>query len=377
MTTANEKPQLLLASSSPLLGKSITRLLEHQYEVLTVEDAEAAWKTLAENRQTMLVLADPPVLMEGFALIERIRQANDERLAATPVILLYGEQDNQDDQYRAFQQGASDFIVLPPTRDELINRIELQLQLYSGDPALISADNEASAAGALKKLAQVSFFDSRANQELAFSQRHRSNLSICHLKIDGIRELAEQHGKETVQAFVKALINVILKSLRTEDLLCYRGHAEFHLLYPATNGIGAMTAAKRILERVSNSHIKVAGQNLQTSMSGAVYSCVANEHSSLETIYQQLTDDLHKVAAGGGNQLVSTFDSSGSHTYSIDRVLKLLEQDKADDLDKHMAGLLLQALPLFEYGDAVLDLELLDTLAALRKRLQKQTTSPS
>ena len=291
------------------------------------------------------------------------------------MVLLQGEKDSRQNQHKAFQQGASDFVMLPPTREELIERIELQIQLFAGNPALISADNEASAAGALKKLAQVSFFDSRVNQELAFSQRHRSNLSICHLKIDGIKALAEQYGKDAVQGFVKGLINVILNSLRTEDLLCYLGHAEFHILYPATNGIGAMTAVKRILERVANSHIKVSGQPMQTTLSASVYSCVAGQQTSIEDIYQQLTEDLKKASSDGGNKAVSSFDSSGPQTFSIDRVLKLIEQDKADDIDEHLLDLLLQALPLFEYGDAVLDLDLLDTLADLRKNLKQKTNS--
>lgn len=375
MTSSKEKPQILLASQSSLLSKSIEKLLEHQYHLITVEDAEIAWKTLAENRQIVLLLAESAVVNESFALIERIRQASDERLAATPLILLYGERDTRQHKQKAFQQGASDFIVLPPTRDELIDRIELQIQLFTGNPALISADNEASAAGALKKLAQVSFFDSRVNQELAFSQRHRSNLSICHLKIDGIKSLAEQYGKDALQGFVKGLINVILKSLRTEDLLCYLGHAEFHILYPATNGIGAMTAVKRVLERVADAQINVSGKQMQTTLSASLYSCVASQQSSLDTIYHQLSEDLQEASAGGGNKVISSFDSSGPQTFSIDRVLKLIDQDKADDIDEHMQELLLQALPLFEYGDAVLDLDLLDTLANLRKQLKKKTNS--
>ena len=313
------------------------------------------------------------MIRQHFALLERIRQASDERLAATPVVLLYGEQDSEEALQSAFQQGASDFIVLPPTRDELINRLKLQINLFVGDAHLVSADNEASAAGALKKLAQVSFFDSRANQELAFSQRHRSNVSLCRLKIDNIAALAEQHGKEVVQAYVKALINLILNSLRTEDLLCYLGHAEFNILYPATNGIGAMTAAKRILHKVDKTSIKIAGEKLHTTLSASVYSCLADEHSRLDTIYQQLGEDLQQAISQGGNRVVSSVDSSSSQSVSIDRVLRLLERDQGDEIDQHLNALLLEVLPLLEYGDATLDLELLDTLASLRRRLSQQT----
>ncbi len=149
MSGSKEKQQVLLASQSSLLSKSIEKLLGHHYDLIAVGDAESAWKTLAENRQIVLVLAELTVVMETFALIERIRQASDERLAATPVILLHGEKDTREHRHEAFQQGASDFVALPATREELIDRVELQIQLFSGNPALISADNEASAAGAL------------------------------------------------------------------------------------------------------------------------------------------------------------------------------------------------------------------------------------
>ena len=173
------------------------------------------------------------------------------------------------------------------------------------------------------------------------------------------------------------MINVIVTSLRTEDLLCYPGNAEFRILYPATNGIGAMTAVRRILERVVSDPVKVSGQPIQATLSASLYSCVAGDNTRRESIYQQLADDLQKASSEGGNRVVSSFDSSGTQTFSLDRVLKLLEQDKAEDIDEHMVELLLQALPLFEYGDAVLDLDLLDTLAELRKRLKQQIKSPS
>ena len=68
MTNSKEKQQVLLASQSSLLSKSIEKLLQEKYDLITVEDAEAAWKTLAENRQVMLVMAEPAVVLESFAL---------------------------------------------------------------------------------------------------------------------------------------------------------------------------------------------------------------------------------------------------------------------------------------------------------------------
>ena len=59
---------------------------------------------------------------------------------------------------------------------------------------------------------------------------------------------------------VYPVARVIKEAVRREDTLCYLGDAEFCVLYPATNGIGATDAVNRIAKNVANGKLRMAGK---------------------------------------------------------------------------------------------------------------------
>ena len=168
---------------------------------------------------------------------------------------------------------------------------------------------------------------------------------------------------------VKVVARLVQQSLRREDTLCYLGNAEFCLLYPATNGIGATAAVNRIFDKVSGNKIGIAGKKVPVTLSGAIYSCIASENIDLEKIHARLDDGLARAQAGGGNRIVSTTTAADERTVSLDRALRMIESGKTGDLSAHAAPLLLAAMPLLEFADEALQLDLGSFSRELRQRL--------
>jgi len=370
MSKNQSKSAVLLVASSSNSLKLVGQHLEPYFKVMTAGDAESAWEALLEFDGISLVISELELANDGFCLLERLRNASDSWLAATPVLLLVGESDDDSAREQAFLHGATDFINLPFDSSELTARVRLHTNLYlqqSQDP--VDEIPSARSVNLLQELAQRNFFNSRVQQEISFSQRHRSSIGLCKLKLDNVKAMVAEFDKATAIAAVRAVAQVLQQTLRREDRLCYLGNAEFYLLYPATNGIGATVAINRILKTVSGKHLKVDDKKLTVTLSGAVFSCIANSNTELEQIEKKLDQGLAQARDKGGNQIVSATSAGQDRAISIDRALHLIDTGKIEDLSQHAAPLLLRLLPLLEFSDEVLQLGLDSVSRDLRARL--------
>lgn len=99
---------------------------------------------------------------------------------------------------------------------------------------------------------------------------------------------------------------------------------------------------------------------------------IATEELDLNKIITKPDAGLAEARTGGGNWIVG---SSGSEKreFSIDRALKLIESGKIGDLSAHAAGLMLTVLPLLEFADGVLQLD----LESINRRLTEHLESGS
>ncbi len=366
------KQTLLLVSSSASAARLVSKHLQQFFSVLTAEDAESAWDSLQENNEISLVICELGLAIDRFGLLERIRSASDSWLAATPLLLMVGETDGDEARETAFQMGATDFINLPFASTELTVRARLHANLYvqhQADPE--QEMQKPSAANLLQQLSQQNFFNSRATQELSFSRRHRSNMSLCKLKIDNIKAIVAEYDKPSAVGALKAVAKAVQQSLRREDVLCYLGNADFHLLYPATNGIGATAALNRLIGKISRGRINVGGNQISVSISGAVHSCIASDEIELESIYRKLDEGIAKARQQGGNRLVSIATAAEQGGISVDRALKLIASGNGDDLACHAGALMLNVMPLLEFADDALELGLEAANRDLRGRLER------
>ena len=229
-----------------------------------------------------------------------------------------------------------------------------------------------SAVNVLQQLSQENFFNSRVQQEISFSLRHRSNLSVCKLRLDNVNTIISGFDKATAISVVQAVARIIQQTLRREDSLCYLGKAEFCILFTATNGIGATNGVNRIVSSISSRKIRIAGKQVPTTLSGAIYSCIATEETSLDQIYSTLDESIKQALAEGGNRIVNTLPHGEDRDYSIDRALKLIDAGNTDDLSSHAEGLLQAVMPLIEFADQTLQLEMHSILQNFREKLEQR-----
>lgn len=371
MSEAENKPVILLITQSSRSAKMIEKLLRGYFSSLKAEDAESGWNQLV-TMPVAVIACDLALAIDKFGLLERIRNARDRSLAAKPLLLLIGEQDQGKKRENALGLGATDFINMPFSSSELITRTRMHAGLFgyhSVDPTL-EMEHIPSVNG-LKQLTDEKYFKSRLLHELSFSLRRKNVVSICKLRVNGLKQLVAKFDKNAAIGMLHTVARIIQETMREEDVLAYLGNADFCLLYPATNGIETSAAANRILKNIEKHDNKIDGKTVPIAISGAISSSVASEDTTVEKLMGILDELLVRALSEGDNKIVSVLQPDEKKYMTVERALKYIGYGATDGIKDHLGELVLSILPLLEQADLVLGLELESVNQSLKERLGK------
>jgi two-component system, OmpR family, KDP operon response regulator KdpE len=113
-------PKLLLLDDDPAIGRMLAVLLETwRYKVSWARNAQTGLARAREDRPDIIVLELDLPDMEGFALLQALREWN-----AAPVLIL-SARTGVADKVRALDAGANDFMTKPFAGEELLARLRV------------------------------------------------------------------------------------------------------------------------------------------------------------------------------------------------------------------------------------------------------------
>jgi diguanylate cyclase (GGDEF)-like protein len=93
------------------------------------------------------------------------------------------------------------------------------------------------------------YLNQALEREVAFAERHDTNLALVLLELDGFRKYTDTFGQDGSDELLASLVEQIRDELRTEDVLCRYGADDFAILCRDIDADGAERVAKRVLER--------------------------------------------------------------------------------------------------------------------------------
>jgi putative two-component system response regulator len=121
------KSVILTVDDDPIILNSVLETLKQDYTVRPFTSGEAALKFLDKNTADLILLDYNMPRMSGFDVLNALQ--HDERLREIPVIFLTGSV-NGDDEIRALEMGAVDYLLKPFKPKALLTRVRLQIELY-------------------------------------------------------------------------------------------------------------------------------------------------------------------------------------------------------------------------------------------------------
>ena len=378
--SATEKPIVLVIDDSRVIRRAIGKILAGEFTLIDAEDGEAGWQHLVTDSRVQVVISDVEMpKLDGYALICRIRAADEPHLRDLPVIVITGAQDDQTRE-RAFACGATDFIIKPIDAVQLLARARAHARLDQTTRKLSETQKsleEQTAVDPLTELHSRRYFLQRATQDLAFAKRHNQDLSLLRIEFDNFRDVYKRHGDDVCDQIFIWLAGLMRANTRIEDTPARIRGGEFAILAPTSDRREASALAERLRNAVVDKPFRHGDSDITLTISLGLATVVSDRVDSIDDLMARAEQRLTLAKAGGGNQLglgyeleVQAPEESVFEQPDMEAALKLITDGEGGKLLPYLPDLLTRLLPLIELCDQQLELDLMLTINSLKERLE-------
>ncbi|MBI5460586.1 MAG: response regulator [Gammaproteobacteria bacterium] len=301
---AASKPLVLIVDDSRVIRIAARKILKDEFEPLEAGDGEEAWDMLNKHEDIALVLSDLSMpYLDGMGLLQRLRNAEPERLRSMPMIIVTGAEDDDVAKTRAFAAGASDFISKPFDSVQLLAHTRSHIRLVKTTQELKETTtvlNENPATDPFTGLGNQRAFLERGQQGLAHAIRHRGQMALVLFQIDNFDKLFVQHGKPVGGAILKAVTAAIQSQIRREDAASRISMARFGLVTCCADTDGARGLAARICARLASTAVTGKdGAPLPITLSASIVTPDIDREPRFEQLLGLLVKRLEQALAQG------------------------------------------------------------------------------
>jgi len=134
---SGKKQRLLIVDDSRVIRVTARKILQNHFDTVEAIDGENAWEILNNIEPFSLVVSDLTMPnLDGFGLLERIRNSHMPQIKDLPVIIITGANDSESTKARATQAGATDFIGKPFDSVHLLARTQAHASAHTATQAL-------------------------------------------------------------------------------------------------------------------------------------------------------------------------------------------------------------------------------------------------
>jgi two-component system cell cycle response regulator len=336
---AEKKAKVLVADDSKLVRSTATKILSRQFDLVLAEDGEDAWEKIRSDDSIQVVFTDLGMpRLDGYGLIQRIRQSENEGIRNQPIIVLTGAAEEDSVRRRVLELGATDFITKPFSSTEIIARAEAHAS-YRRDKAKLQKNVDVDLlTGALNRTG----LEAQLEKDVSFVTRHGQSLSLIMFELDDFRATYERIGKVASEQLIKQISTTIFRTIRKEDSIGRNGVARFTIILPMAKTGGVILLAKRLCERINGFKMKVGGESLAISMSAGVATTTRGGHVVARDLLrsaEQALANAKKVGPGEVQLLKLDSGTAGekaASAISIDGLLEAIAQGKPEGVQMQM-----------------------------------------
>jgi two-component system, chemotaxis family, response regulator WspR len=320
---------VLLIDDQPIVVEAIRRMLEGEPDIQFHSCTDVA---LALPRARAL---EPSVILQdlvmpgvdGFTLVRFFRA--DPSTATIPIVVLSSKEDPRD-KSRAFEVGASDYVVKIPDRIELLARIRAHSRSFLAqrerDAAYRALDelkrelevknaelSRLSVQDGLTGLANRRHLDAVLDKECRRAQRDKSTVSVLMTDVDFFKKFNDTYGHQAGDECLRRVAAALaIAARRPGDLAARYGGEEFAIVLPATDSAGACQVAEAVRAGVEALQIQHAasGAGSHVTLSLGVATMLPGETLTPQALMQRADTALYASKHAGRNRWTAFEPSS-------------------------------------------------------------------
>jgi len=294
-TLKNYDTTILVVDDSKVYRSAIIETLKKLHiHTLEAEDGQIALDVLEKNPQISLIITDYEMPnMDGHQLTFKIREKfKKDQLA----IIAISSLDKQETITKFLRFGANDFIHKPFSDNEIITRINSNLELLD----LFSTIKDMANKDFLTGLYNRRYFFDSGNPIYSKNKRKKQNIAVAMVDIDKFKNINDTYGHDVGDIAIKEVKNILTDNLRASDLISRFGGEEFCILLEDISEHHAMEVFEKIRDNFEKNFINTGEIIISYTVSiGLCYGL----SSSLEDMIKLSDEALYTSKETGRNKV--------------------------------------------------------------------------
>jgi diguanylate cyclase (GGDEF)-like protein len=149
-------------------------------------------------------------------------------------------------------------------------------------------------------------FDERLAGEVAYANRHKTELSLVLFDVDHFKQINDTFGHLAGDGVLRTIVSLVRKALRAEDVLARIGGEEFAVIARGIDGRRGRALGERVRSLVERAKFDLGGKSLQVTVSVGVASLGAmggGEPSGSELV-DWADQRLYRAKESGRNRTI-------------------------------------------------------------------------
>ncbi len=349
------KQRVLIVDDSKIVRTTISSLIRSTFDVREEANGALGWQAIISDPSIVVVFSDLQMPgMDGFALLERIRKSEDERIRGIPVIVISGDEDDSTKK-RAREAGANDFIAKTTDGTEILSRIDNLLHLVEAKHELAvnrQPVEQPVTRDPLTATYTPQYLLAEGRKHHSHARRHGGPLSVMVLRIDSYDEISRKVGKSVADQLLARIAKLVLGMLRAEDSMGRTGEASFTVISAGSSSQQALAFARRLQDQLEKSQVTYHEHVLRIRSSTGLAGIDADPAASIEELMKLALQRLQPAASRGTPQVIGKGEISlvKSHTLpsDIERAVQVIEAVDSERLGDSASELLRRLLPFLQ-----------------------------
>jgi len=212
---------------------------------------------LLDDNDFNIIIIDQNFKHQGYDLCKKIKSNPDwEHIPVLILTSVIGIKERKKIQ----NCKGDDFLQKPIRKDEFLLRIRSLIRLSKLNETLSQKVRELEMAKSdLEQLAitdgttglyNYRFFKIQLAREMLRGKRYKQPVSLLMIDIDNFKQINDQHGHPVGNQTLYALSDLMVKHVRSVDLVARYGGEEFGIVLPSTRKSDALVVAEKIRQLV-------------------------------------------------------------------------------------------------------------------------------
>ena len=346
------KQRVLLVDDSRIVRTTLSRLIRKSFDVREEANGEAGWQAITNDPSIVVVFSDlqMPVL-DGFALLDRIRQSEEPRIRSMPVIVISGDEEDATKK-RARAAGANDFITKTTDGTEILSRIDNLLHLVEAKQQLVvnkEALDQTATRDPVTGAFTPHYLATEGGKHYSHARRHGGPLAVLTFRMDSYGEIAGKVGKTVADQLLAKVAKLVMGTLRAEDTMGRTAEATFTVLFPGTSSQQALNFARRMHEQLEKAQVTYRDQVLKIRTSLGLAALDVDNVASIEDLMKLALQRLQDAASRKLQRAAEPEEASPLKPVSLpddlDRAVQVIEHADAQRLGDAASEMLRRMLP--------------------------------